>query len=158
MAADTRPHGGRIVRGVHVFPVRVYYEDTDAGGVVYYANYLKYAERARTEMMHLLDPGYADLIAGGRLAFAVRRCEADFLSPARLDDVLEIHTRAAEIGGASVTADQVIRRNGEDVARLVVRLACLGPSGRAVRMPDHLRAALARVANNTSPKPNPRKK
>ena len=146
------------MRGVHVFPVRVYYEDTDAGGVVYYANYLKFAERARTEMMHLLDPGYAELVASGRLAFAVRHCEADFLTPARLDDVLEIRTRAAEIGGASVTADQTIRRDGEDIARLVVRLACVGPSGRAMRMPDRLRAALARVTNKTNVKSNSRKR
>lgn len=158
MAPDIKPHGGRVVRGVHVFPVRVYYEDTDAAGVVYYANYLKYAERARTEMMHLLDPGYAELIADGRLAFAVRRCEADFLAPARLDDVLEIRTRATEIGGASVIAEQTIHRDGEDIARLVVRLACLGPSGRAMRMPEHLRAALARVTDNAKQESKSRKR
>lgn len=157
MAADAKPLGGRIVRGVHMFPLRVYYEDTDAGGVVYYANYLKYAERARTEMMHLLDADYGDLVADGRLAFAVRRCEVDYLAPARLDDILEIHTRVAEAGGASVTADQVIRRGGVDITRLNVRLACIGPAGRAVRMPEHLRVALARVMKGAKQKPKPRK-
>lgn len=158
MAADAKPQGGRITRGVHVFPVRVYYEDTDAAGVVYYANYLKYAERARTEMMHLLDAGYRDLIAGGKLAFAVRRCEVDFLAPARLDDILEVRTSVTETGGASVTAEQVIRRGGDDIARLCVKLACITPAGRATRLPPKLRTALARVTKNGNRNVNPRKR
>lgn len=145
MAANAKPASGRIVRGVHVFPLRVYYEDTDAGGVVYYANYLKYAERARTEMMHLLDAGYRDLVAGGKLAFAVRRCEVDFLAPARLDDILEVRTAVSQAGGASVTAEQVIRRGAEDITRLTVKLACVAPGGRAMRIPARLKNALARV-------------
>jgi acyl-CoA thioester hydrolase len=143
-----QPHAGKLTRGVHVFPVRVYYEDTDAGGVVYYANYLKYAERARTEMMHLLDTGYRDLIAERRLAFAVRRCEVDFLAPARLDDVLEVRTAVTEASGASVTAEQVIRRGAVELTRLRVKLACIGPAGRAVRLPPKLRSALSIVMRN----------
>ncbi|MGB8274759.1 MAG: YbgC/FadM family acyl-CoA thioesterase, partial [Alphaproteobacteria bacterium] len=112
--------GGGICSGalegdVHRFPVRVYYEDTDAGGVVYYANYLKFAERARTEMMHLVGAGYGDAVRAGKVAFAVRRCEIDFLAPARLDDLLEVETRLLEAGGASLSAEQRIRREGDEI-------------------------------------------
>ena len=145
------PHGpctGAFEKGEHVFPLRVYYEDTDAGGIVYYANYLKFAERARTEMMHSLDAGYRNLIAERGIAFAVRHCEADFLAPARLDDVLEVRTSITETGGASVTAEQVIRRGKEELTRIRVRLACIGPAGRAVRIPAQLRTALETAMRN----------
>jgi acyl-CoA thioester hydrolase len=141
-----REHGGvnsgAISGGVHVFPVRVYYEDTDAGGVVYYANYLKFAERARTEMMHLLADGYGELLADGEIAFAVRRCEADFLAPARLDDLLEVRTTVTDASGSSVTAEQVIRHDESDITRLRMRLACVNQAGRPTRIPSALRAAL----------------
>lgn len=133
---------GRLADGEHVFPLRVYYEDTDAGGIVYYANYLKFAERARTEMMHLLDVGYDELVGRRGLAFAVRRCEVDFLAPARLHDMLEVHTRVTEAGAASVSAEQVIRRKGRALTRLSVRLACVNRTGRPARIPSAVRVAL----------------
>jgi acyl-CoA thioester hydrolase len=139
------PCTGKISGRVHVFPLRVYYEDTDAAGIVYYANYLKFAERARTEMMHLLDGGYKDLIAERKLAFAVRHCEVDFLAPARLDDVLEVRSSVMETGGASVTARQIIRRGHAELTRLNVRLACVDGRGRAMRIPARIRAALETV-------------
>lgn len=142
------PCAGKFEKGEHVFPVRVYYEDTDAGGIVYYANYLRFAERARTEMMHLLDGGYRNLIAERRIAFAVRRCEVDFLAPARLDDVLEVRTSLTEVGGASVKAEQAIRRGKDELTRICVRLACIDPAGRAVRIPAPLRAALETAMRN----------
>jgi acyl-CoA thioester hydrolase len=135
MSDRPRLGSGRVSDGVHVFPVRVYYEDTDAGGVVYYANYLKFAERARTEMMHLLDAGYGDLVAEGGLTFAVRRCEVDFLAPARLDDVLEVRTKVTATDAASVSDEKAL-------TRLHVRLACLNDAGRPARIPSALRAAL----------------
>lgn len=140
-----KPCSGRIEGGVHVFPLRVYYEDTDAAGIVYYANYLRFVERARTEMMHLLESGYRESVAQRRIAFAVRRCEMDFLAPARLDDVLEVRTAVTEIGGASINAEQVIRRDGTDLTRIRVRLACVDGAGRAMRLPDKIRAALQTV-------------
>jgi len=146
-----QPSSGRMEDGVHVFPVRVYYEDTDAAGIVYYANYLKFIERARTEMMHLLEAGYRDSVAQRRIAFAVRHCEMDFLAPARLDDVLEVRTAVVEIGGASVTAEQVIRRNGDDLTRVRVRLACIDAAGRAMRLPAELRTALETVMQHSKP-------
>lgn len=141
----SKPCSGRLEGGVHVFPLRVYYEDTDAAGIVYYANYLKFVERARTEMMHLLEASYRESVAQRRIAFAVRHCDIDFLAPARLDDVLEVRTSVTEIGGASVTAEQVIRRDGDDLTRIRVRLACIDAAGRAMRLPAKLRTALQTV-------------
>ena len=77
---------GAIVDGVHILPLRVYYEDTDASGIVYYANYLRFIERGRTDMLRLLGISHRALNAGAGIAFAVRRCEIDYLAPARLDE------------------------------------------------------------------------
>ena len=129
-------------RRIHVHPVRVYYEDTDAFGVVYYANYLKYAERARTEMMRGLGYENSGLMADG-LAFAVRHCTVDYIKPALLDDHLDVHTRMLEVGGATLRAEQIVRRNGDDLARMEIRLACIKRSGRPGRIPKDLRASLA---------------
>ncbi len=129
---------------VHCWPIRVYYEDTDAGGIVYYANYLKFAERARTEMMRELGTSHSEMTRTEGLSFAVARCEVDYLKSARLDDLLEVRTRIVEVGGATLDALQVIRRSEDEVARLKVRLACLNRDGRAKRIPASLRAALSR--------------
>lgn len=133
----------------HIFAVRVYYEDTDAGGVVYYANYLRFAERARTEMLRELGIESSRMMAEDGVAFAVRRCAVDYLSPARLDDRLEVHSRLLALGGASLEAEQRIVRMGDgaDVARLVLTLACLktaggAGAGRASRIPAEVRRRL----------------
>ena len=131
---------GRIEGDVHRYGMRVYYEDTDAAGTVYYANYLKFAERARTEMIRLL--GIAE---GGRqngAAFAVRRCEVDYLRPARLDDRLDVFTRPTALGGASADLEQIVKRGATTIARLAVRLAFVTPAGRPARLPRAFRAAL----------------
>lgn len=126
----------------YVFPVRVYYEDTDAAGLVYYANYLKFAERARTEMLRALGWGQRALLADDDVAFVVRRCVADYGRPARLDDALSVRTRLTALRGASFEAEQVVRRNGIDLVRLDVTLACVGEAGRPKRIPPRLRAAM----------------
>lgn len=126
----------------HVFPVRVYYEDTDAGGVVYYANYLKYAERARTEMLREQNIESSRLMAEYNVAFAVRRTEADYLKPARLDDALEIHSRLLKIGGATLTAEQIVKRDGEDLVVFQMKLACVGLSGGPERIPKSISTVL----------------
>ena len=131
---------GSIEGDVHRLAMRVYYEDTDAAGMVYYANYLKYAERGRTEMIRLL--GVAD---GGRengAAFAVRHCAIDYLRPARLDDEIDVCTRLVALGGASAELEQVVRRGDEDLVRLTVRLAFVTPEGKPSRLPDGFRTAL----------------
>ena len=135
---------GTIDGGVHVYPVRVYYDDTDASGIVYYANYLRMAERARTEMLRMIGAQHTELARGDGVSIAVSRCEVDYLQPARLDDDLQIRTRITALGGATMRAEQIVRRAGADLVRLTVRLACVGPTGRAARFPKTLRAALER--------------
>jgi acyl-CoA thioester hydrolase len=133
------------IRGrTHAIKLRVYYEDTDAGGIVYHANYLKFAERARTEMMRELGTSHSEMTRTEGLSFAVARCEVEYLKSARLDDLLEVRTRIVEVGGATLDALQVIRRSEDEVARLKVRLACLNRDGRAKRIPASVRAALSR--------------
>lgn len=122
----------------HVFPIRVYYEDTDAGGIVYYANYLKFAERARTEMLREGGLDQSRILAEQGLMFAVRRCATDYLRPARLDDLLTVSTRLIEARGARVDLEQRVHKAGDenhDLAILAVQLACLDRRGRAVRWP-----------------------
>lgn len=127
---------GAIRGDVHIFPVRVYYEDTDVAGIVYYANYLKYAERARTEFLRLLGFDQSVLLDHHGIGFAVRRCEIDYRLPARLDDALDVHSRMRELGGASLRAEQVVYRGEHALVRLRVRLACMDRGGRPVRIPS----------------------
>jgi acyl-CoA thioester hydrolase len=140
---------GVIERGAHRLPVRVYYEDTDAGGIVYHANHLKFAERARTEMLRCLGLDHQTLRARFKLAFAVRRCVADFRAPARLDDLLEVETRLVRAGGASLDLTQEIRNGTRLLARLELRLAVLDAGLRAARLPREFVAALAPLARDS---------
>ena len=139
--------GGIISDGVHRYGLRVYYEDTDALGMVYYANYLKYAERARTEMIRLL--GFATISRDNDTAFAVRRCAVDYFSPARLDDELEVVSGLIAIGGASFDLEQTVMRGGDRLVRLEVRLAMLSASGRPTRLPGDFRSALQPLLQST---------
>ena len=97
---------GSIEAGVHRIRIRVYYEDTDAAGIVYHAAYLEFAERARTEMLRCLGLDHASLRARFGLVFTVRRCAIDYRAPARLDDLLEVETRLVRLGGASLDLEQ----------------------------------------------------
>src|SRR5439155_25855072 len=110
----------------HSMPLRVYYEDTDASGIVYYANYLKFAERGRTEMMRALGFAHSEIFAATGVAFTVRRLSADYRAPARLDDRLSVDTTVLEIGGASLLLDPRICRDGAVLAGLGVLVACVG--------------------------------
>lgn len=132
------------LRGLaHVLPVRIYFEDTDASGIVYNANYLMFAERARTEMLRRIGVTHPTMIRQHGRAFAVRRCEADFVKPARLDDLLEVHSRLRDLRGASVVLDQDIVRAGDVLVRMRFTLACMANDGRAARIPRGIRDALA---------------
>ncbi|MCX8086741.1 MAG: tol-pal system-associated acyl-CoA thioesterase [Rhodocyclaceae bacterium] len=123
--------------------VRVYYEDTDAGGVVYYASYLKYLERGRTEFLRTLGFEQRRLAEEDGLAFAVRSLSAEYLRPARLDDLLDIQTAIGELGRAQVTFAQSIRRGDETLFTATVRVACLDLArGRPVAMPPPLHEKL----------------
>jgi acyl-CoA thioester hydrolase len=135
-------HQAVAVQQAHVLPVRVYYEDTDAGGIVYYANYLRFAERGRTEFLRARAPDAARALRDAGAAFAVRHCVADYRRPARLDDALDVHTRVTAIGGASLTMGQDIRRDGDILVDLVVKLVCIDRGGRPLRLGDELLHAL----------------
>jgi acyl-CoA thioester hydrolase len=139
--SDAAVNSGRIENGEHVFPTRVYYDDTDAAGMVYYANFLRMAERARTEMLRLMGANHADAARTDGIALVVRRCEVDYLHPARLDDALDIHSRLLKVGGASMNMEQIIRRAGKDLVRLSLRIACVSNAGRAARFPVWMQSA-----------------
>ena len=126
---------GRFMDKTFVLPVRVYYEDTDAGGVVYYANYLKFAERARSEMLRALEIENSDMQERHGLAFVVRHIDVEYLQPARLDDLLEVHLHLTKVGGATLNGVQSIRLNGEDLVRMNIRLGCMKLSGGVGRLP-----------------------
>jgi len=140
------PGSGTIVGHVHVFPVRIYFEDTDAGGIVYYANYLKFAERARTELMRLMGLVHGAVMRDEGWGFTVRDCTASYLAPAELDDVVEVQSRVTGVTGATISLEQTVRRSGVDLARLTVRLAGRRASGRPARLPPQLRARLIAFA------------
>lgn len=126
----------------HSFSIRVYYEDTDAGGIVYYANYLKFAERARTEMLREAGFHHTAMMEGPGLMLAVRRVTADYLKPAKLDDALDVTTLVRGLGAATVDLDQTIRRGGDELCRVQVTIACIGRDGRPARLPSEMRAVL----------------
>jgi acyl-CoA thioester hydrolase len=131
--------------GQHRYTLRVYYEDTDAGGVVYHASYLRFAERARTEALRDLGLPHAALVARHGLMLVVRRIKVDYLQPARLDDSLTVVTEPIQVGGASVVLRQDVRLDAPDgsCAVLEVQLACVPPAGdKPARLPPAWRTAL----------------
>lgn len=127
----------------HLFSTRVYYEDTDLAGIVYYANYLKFIERARSEWIASLGIDQMALRAKEGVVFAVRRVEADFLRPARFGDDLTVETTLQASSGARLVLEQAVQRGGERLFAAVVTLVCLTDDGHAARMPAALRARLA---------------
>lgn len=122
------------------FPARVYYEDTDAGGIVYYANYLKFAERARTEYIRAIGCRQQDgLEAEDACGFAVRHCEIDYLKPAVLDDLLTITAEAIKVGGASMDIYQEVYRGDELLTTIKVTVVYLSlVKKRPVRIPAEI--------------------
>ena len=133
---------GRMAGKVFIFPLRVYYEDTDAAGIVYYANYLKFIERARTEMMRAAGIEHSAMRAAHGVMFIIKSCALDYRRPARLDDVLEIHTRIVVLKRASLEAEQAVLKDGEILLHAELRLACINREGAPARFPPDLRAAL----------------
>jgi acyl-CoA thioester hydrolase len=144
--------GGHLADGVHVLPLRVYYEDTDAAGIVYYANWLRFLERGRTELLRQLGQQHSALRESRGINWVVRRCTIDYLKPARLDDVIEVLTRCAELRGASLDMIQHARRDGETLVRAELLVACMGPEGRPVRLPPEVRHALGTVGAAVPPR------
>lgn len=127
---------------MHSLPVRVYYEDTDLAGIVYYANYLKFIERGRSEWLRALAIDQVALKDAGRV-FAVRRVEADYRRPARFDDLLCVETALSQATTARIVVDQTVRRGDVVLFTARVVLACLDAGGRPVRLPPEMVARLA---------------
>ncbi len=130
--------------------VRVYYEDTDAAGIVYYANYLRFLERGRTEFLRDLGHDQGELMREG-VAFAVRSVSAEFLRPARLDDQLTVETSIAHLGRAQLSFHQRIARAGETLLDAKIRIACIDPAGgRPIPMPRGIHHQLKALTEATT--------
>ncbi|MCB1521826.1 MAG: YbgC/FadM family acyl-CoA thioesterase [Hyphomicrobiaceae bacterium] len=135
----------------HVMPVRVYFEDTDAGGVAYHASYIRWCERGRSDFLRLLGTDARRMISPEPdgpdhhepAAFVVRRMSCDFKRPARMDDVLEVTTRVKELGGASVTLVQTIALDGREIFEADVTVVLVAVSGKPLRLSETLRRAFA---------------
>lgn len=136
---------GRLEPGLHVLPVRVYYEDTDFSGAVYHANYLKFCERGRSDCLRLLGIHHHEMHwheTEGRMGFVVRRMICDFLKPARIDDLLQVETRFREMGGARMELEQKVLRQGDLLFSADVTVALVDASGRPKRFPKAMAEAL----------------
>ena len=124
---------------IHQLPVRIYYEDTDAGGVVYHSNYLKYAERARSEFLYASGFTNLRLIERG-LGIMIRRCEMDFKAPAKLEDIITVHTKIDSIGGASMVMDQTVKRGDQVLVGMKIHVVFVDPKAlKPVRLPTDVR-------------------
>ncbi len=126
----------------HTFPVRVYYEDTDMAGIVYYANYLRYIERARSDWVAEMGIDQLKMRDEDGVVFVVRRVEADYLMPAKFDDRLVVHTETRAVTGARLVMHQEIRRGEELLFQAEVTIVCASLSGHPARLPANIRLQL----------------
>lgn len=127
----------------HRLSLRVYYEDTDLAGIVYYANYLKFIERGRTEFVRAVGVDQTRLKAEEGIVFAVRRVEADYLAPAKFDDVLDVVTTVERASGVRLVMRQVVERGGEVLFEALVTLVAVRETGAPARLPAGIRQALS---------------
>ena len=126
--------------------VRVRYAETDQMGIVYYANWLRFLERGRTELLRMIGLEHSALRAESGINWVVRRCTIDYLKPARLDETIDIVTACGEMRGASLDMIQEARRGEEVLVRAELLVACMGESGRPARLPLQARNALGQVS------------
>lgn len=140
------PPGGIIRGDTHLFAVRAYYEDTDLSGIVYHANYLRWFERARSDMVRMLGIDQRAAVESGEGAYAVADLHIRYATPARLDDDIVIESRCTEMGAASVRIVQRALRGEQLVAEQTVRVGFISPEGRPRRQPAEWRAAFDRFA------------
>jgi len=139
------PHSGIIKENIHYFPLRVYYEDTDVGGVVYYANYLKFMERARSEMLRVVgidQNAMLDYNSPDDVSFVVRRAEIDFNRSAEFDDELMITSEIIKLGAASIVIKQDVVKNNETLVSGRIKIAAIGRDGKPKKLPNKLRDKL----------------
>ena len=123
----------------HRFSLRVYYEDTDLAGIVYYANYLRFIERARSEWIRSLGIDQKAMKADDGIVFAVRRVEADYLAPAQFDDELEVLTTTEAVTGARIVLRQIVQRDGQDLFVALVTIVAIAETGQPARLPANIR-------------------
>ena len=146
------PPGGVFDGTTHLYAVRAYYEDTDLSGIVYHANYLRWFERARSDVLRMLGIDQRAAIEAGDEggAYAVADVQLRYLRPARLDDDIVIHTRCSEIRAASVRMVQEAKRDGETICTAQLRVGFVAPSGRPRRQPEAWRDAFAAILDDQS--------
>jgi acyl-CoA thioester hydrolase len=135
------PPSGVLEGQCHLFPLRVYYEDTDLSGLVYHANYLKYCERARSDLLRLLEIDQRAALEAGEGYYAVTEANIRYLAPAKLDDSLLIQTQCVELRPASVRLLQQVMRGADILVEVSVRVGFIAPNGRPRRQPDAWRKA-----------------
>jgi len=147
---------GRMQGKRHILPVRVYFEDTDFSGVVYHASYMRFCERGRSDFMRHIGVDHAKLFASdnegygeghGKLAFAVRHMEIDFLKPARIDDILEVKTSLVSTTGVRLRLEQNVVIGDKHLLKALVSVVLLGDNGRVTRFPNTL---LTKLRDNLS--------
>ena len=143
------PPGGVIDGARHLYAVRVYYEDTDLSGITYHANYLRWFERARSDLLRLLGIDQRAAIEAGEGAYAVSEIALRYLAPARLDDDVIIETRCTEMGAASCRMHQRAYRDGHLLADARLRVGFVAPGGRPIRQPEEWRDAFAQFMEET---------
>jgi acyl-CoA thioester hydrolase len=137
------PTGGWFEGRTHVFPVRVYYEDTDFSGLVYHANYLRFMERGRSEFLRISGAGHLRLLAASDpLVWAVRRMTIEFVRPAHMEEALNVRTNVVELAGARMRLDQRVVRDGDVLVKAVVEVCVITLDGRPRRVPDSTRKKL----------------
>jgi acyl-CoA thioester hydrolase len=139
----------RFEAKTHIWPVRIYYEDTDLSGIVYHANYLRYMERARTEFFRAMGIKAAYLEDADPAAWALRKVEVEYLKPAKFDDVIEVHTLATDLTGVRLRASQVICRGETVLTRGAVEACIISLSGRPKRIPAEIRDKLMPFLSGT---------
>ena len=136
MNAAVLPFGGRLEGKRHHLPARVYYEDTDAAGIVYHASYLRYTERGRSEMMRALDIDLARMWTEDGFVFVLHSAEIKYRKPARLGDLLTVETALTELGAASLKVRQLVLGDAGEVVVFDGLLACTGRDGKPARIPS----------------------
>jgi acyl-CoA thioester hydrolase len=146
----TVPNFGGFEGKVHILPIRIYYEDTDLSGIVYHANYLRYMERGRTEFFHAAGiERLAKLDGQDAFAWTLRKVALDFLRPARLGDLIEVHTRAVSLTGVRMSAAQDIFCNGEQLTHGTVEACIITLAGKPLRIPRETRDKLLPFLSGT---------
>ena len=144
-----RPYQGAFVGGTHHYALRVYYEDTDAAGIVYYANYLRFIERARSDMLRALGINQRAMLDAGDGAYAVTRIECDYRASARLDDALLVLSQVRTVRAASCIIHQTVMRGREVLTEAVVTVAFVSRDGRPKRHPRDWVQAFERLKGET---------